>query len=319
MSNNSVNRYYKYDTLRFLLIFLVIIGHEMELFLNGRVVYLYKIIYTFHVPALMFITGKFAKFDKKRILKHLCFPYIVFQALYLWFAAVFISNSEISFQFTTPYWILWYLLAAIFCYSIIPFLPSKTSGYAVGVVIGSFVLAILAGYEITIGYYLSLSRFIVFLPFFLCGYYQTTIVRVINEKIIIKTPVVVLLSFLIIFAGEFYIIRSDVPTGLLYGSTGYEMCGSFAMTRAIVQITALAWIVLLCSIIPNAKIPFVSALGTNTMSVFVLHGFVIRILGKHDFFHFTQVWNLFAAGMIVIVLFVCLGNPVVAKIFKKIF
>ena len=43
------------------------------------IVYLYKIIYTFHVPALMFITGKFAKFDKKRILKHLCFPYIVFQ------------------------------------------------------------------------------------------------------------------------------------------------------------------------------------------------------------------------------------------------
>ena len=319
MTATKTNRNPKYDTMRFLLLLLVIVGHEMELFLNGWVVYLYKIIYTFHMPAFMFLTGKFAKFDKKRILKHLCLPYVVFQSLYLCCAAVVSTGKEIKIQFTTPYWILWYLLAIIFCYMLIPLLPKKESAWAVAVVFVSVLVSILVGYEKTIGYYLTLSRFFVFLPFFLYGYYHDRIVQLAKKRINFKLSMQIILSLSAVLLGEYIIIRGDIPKELLYGSYGYAACGSSPMARIIVMITAFSWIHLLLNILPNVQIPVVSALGKNTMPVFILHAIFIKYLGKINFFHFNQIVNCELAFIMAIFLFVLLGNRFVTSFFKKIF
>lgn len=319
MNATKTNRNLKYDTMRFLLLLLVIVGHEMELFMNGRVLYLYKIIYTFHMPAFMFLTGKFAKFDKKRILKHLCFPYVVFQPLYLCFAAVVSSGTEIKIQFTTPYWILWYLLAVVFCYMLIPLLPKKNSTWAVAVVLVSFLMSILVGYETTVGYYLTLSRFIVFLPFFLYGYYQDRIVQFAKKWINFKLTTRIIISLAVVLIGEYIVIRENIPTSLLYGSRGYAACGSSPIARVLVMIIAINWINLLMSILPNIQIPIVSTLGKNTMPVFILHAFVIELLGKINFFHFNQIANLVLAFIMSIFIFALLGNKFVVNLFKKVF
>lgn len=319
MNATRTNRNPQYDTMRFLLILLVVFGHEMELFLSGKVAYLYKIIYTFHMPAFMFLTGKFAKFDKKRILKHLCLPYFVFQPIYLCFAAVVLSDTEIIIQFTIPYWILWYLLAIIFCYMLIPLLPKKESKWAVAAIFVSILVSILVGYETTVGYYLTLSRFFVFLPFFLYGYYQDRIMQLTKEWINLKLSMQIILSLSVVLIGEYIIIRGNIPNSLLYGSYGYAACGCSPMARVIVLITAFSWIHLLLSILPNTQIPVVSALGKNTMPIFILHAFVIRLLELNNFFHYKQIVNLVLAAIISVFLLVLLGNSFVASLFKKVF
>ena len=194
--------------------FLVIIGHGLELFMRGKTVGLYRIIYSFHMPAFLFLNGRLAKFDNKKVFKHLIIPYFVFQTLYLSFdAAVMKDGAEVTLQYTTPYWILWYLMVIIIYYILIPMLPPKGSRGVYTVLPCSFLLALLAGYDKTLGYYLSLSRASVFAPFFLFGYYYDDIAcrfEMIRRKRLFKA-ILTVSCLLMICLGEYYIVKTKIP------------------------------------------------------------------------------------------------------------
>lgn len=70
------------DNIKAILIFLVVFGHMLELASARRI---YLIIYSFHMPAFIFVTGYYAKFKPRKILLELIMPYILFQTLYLLF------------------------------------------------------------------------------------------------------------------------------------------------------------------------------------------------------------------------------------------
>lgn len=116
-------RNFKIDNIRFILIYLVVLGHFLELVPGKTASDIYKIIYSFHMPAFLFITGFFAYFNRKKIILTLIYPYIVFQILYQLFDTFVLSNSpQFSVTFGQPYWLLWYLLVTIFCYLLLPLL-----------------------------------------------------------------------------------------------------------------------------------------------------------------------------------------------------
>ena len=56
-------REYFFDNAKFILIFLVVFGHFLRSFIEeSEIIYsLYKVIYTFHMPAFILISGFFAK------------------------------------------------------------------------------------------------------------------------------------------------------------------------------------------------------------------------------------------------------------------
>ena len=53
------------DNIKFFLIFCVVFGHMLELVDTGV---WYKIIYSFHMPAFIFVSGYFAQFNRKKII-----------------------------------------------------------------------------------------------------------------------------------------------------------------------------------------------------------------------------------------------------------
>ena len=55
-------REYKFDNLKILLILLVVLGHIIEPFYKLNTLYL--IIYAFHMPVFVYISGYFAKGNK---------------------------------------------------------------------------------------------------------------------------------------------------------------------------------------------------------------------------------------------------------------
>lgn len=319
MNHADHERAYKYDTLRFLLMFLVIVGHFMELFAGEWVSRLYKIIYSFHMPAFLFLTGKFAKFGRRKILKHFCIPYLIFQTLYLCFSAKVLTGTEIVLQYTTPYWILWYLLAVIFYYMLIPVLPDKGTVHAEIAIAAAFLLCLLAGFEASIGYYLSLSRFLVNLPFFLWGYYADSLPGKAGLRHGMSRLAAIVLSLVVILLGESYILKNNVPPALLYGASSYSACGSSMIERLVVMIAAAGWIIFLDSALPNRQIPVVSVLGQNIMPVFLLHAFVVKLALKYSLFHFTQTMNLLLACVLAITLIAVFGNQLFGRMFQKIF
>lgn len=157
-------RNYKMDNMKALMIYLVVFGHMLECF-NGTIRWwIYLTIYSFHMPVFAYITGYFSRINPERTIRGILYPYFLYQTLYLAFQRFFLEQENI-FQFTTPYWLLWYLISLLCWQMLLPLISWKefTQGK---VLIATFLLSLAAGFDNTVGYYLSLSRTLVLLPFF---------------------------------------------------------------------------------------------------------------------------------------------------------
>ena len=315
-------RNYKADNIRFVLIFLVVFGHLLNLFTGTYKKDVYKIIYTFHMPCFIFLTGYFAKYNPSKILRHLVMPYLVFQTFYLVFDYYVLPDPDkiLEIQFTTPYWLLWYLLATIFFYLLLPVITTDNKTRAIVVIAISFLLSILVGLDNTVGYYLSLSRTVVFFPFFVMGYYRSNIFNKKNQDWVNHNKIfLTILSVMVIVVCSYFIIKLNVPTKALYGSYSYAASKSTAAMRMLIELCALSWILFLFLVVPNRKFCFLTTIGQNTLSIFLLHGFIQRLFSKYNIFLYSQFENLLLAVVIDCVILALLGNKYVGRIFKKIF
>ena len=54
---NTNERNYRIDNIRFILIFLVVFGHLLGIMTGSKADLLYRFIYSFHMPVFIFITG----------------------------------------------------------------------------------------------------------------------------------------------------------------------------------------------------------------------------------------------------------------------
>ncbi len=82
-------RDYFFDNARAILILLVVFGHMLQPYTSGDkyLSALYLVIYSFHMPTFLFISGYFAKnIDKpyylEKISKRLIVPYMIFFAFF---------------------------------------------------------------------------------------------------------------------------------------------------------------------------------------------------------------------------------------------
>ena len=318
-----MQRDYRADNIRFLLIFLVVFAHLLE-YISGKTAdSLYRLIYSFHMGAFLFLTGYFAKFRPQKILLSLIWPYFLFQTLYKLFHGYVIQGADsVALTYTTPYWLLWYLMASIFYYLLIPMLQQKRTGERVAVLAGVTVLSLMAGLDETIGYYLSLSRFFCYLPFFVAGYYAGNEPQLQSKPMQRSTKLAVLaVCLLLVILAERYILSEAAlfRRNVLYGSYGYEKENYSWVERMLLHCTGFGWIVLLMLMVPNRKIPVVTRLGSNTLPIFLFHGFVLRMIGKMKLFRFEEGENLLLALGITVGLLLLFGNPVSAWICKWFF
>ncbi len=313
-----MSRNYKFDNIRLLLIFCVVFAHCLELIPNTG--FLYKIIYSFHMPAFIFLTGYFAKFQRKKIGLLFIVPYFLFQTLYLLFDSFILSdNQSIHLQYTTPYWLLWYLLTIIMYYLLIPLFQTENLTKRIVLFAITIVLSLCAGFDTSIGYYMSLSRFITFLPFFVAGYYcgHCSDKNAYKKKL----PNVHLLQTIGIFAivfAIFFIRKADITAPMLYGSYSYEGASYNIIIKMLLLFIAFIWIAFFFLFIPNKKLPILSVLGTHTYPIYLFHGFLIKLMAKYSVFHYGTARNIWLAVFFSVCLILLLGNRYTAAIFNVI-
>lgn len=264
-------RNYKMDNMKALMMYLVVFGHMLECFHGTVRWWIYLAIYSFHMPVFAYITGYFSRINPERTVKGILYPYFLYQTLYLMFQRFFLEQENIL-QFTTPYWLLWYLISLLCWQMFLPLISWK--GFTQEKVLtATFILSLAAGFDNTVGYYLSLSRTLVLLPFFTAGYFQyfdgltDRMKRGAGKHLCLFGCVLCVLGI--------KRMSGVLQAGWMYHSMSYEAGGYSVWIRAGLLLTAVFWILVWNVLVPNRRIWLISMLGRYTMPVFLLHGFYL--------------------------------------------
>lgn len=294
-----MNRNIKMDNLKGILIVLVVAGHLLELCMGKGVLrYTYIMIYFFHMPLFVYCSGYFAKCSGvgERILKRLLVPYIVFQILYILFEKLVLKN-RIELQFSKPYWLLWYLVAMMVWSVVLPVVATNSRKKQVLVLLFFVVAALTAGFDSGVGRSMSLSRIIVYFPFFLMGYdlhmwdkeremlpeeggenERESHTRKLEElarkyQKEISFFVVATLFGIAVFTG---IHMGAWKISWLYEAASYEKNGSDMKFRLFHLAVGTLGILGARRFLPDKKLPVFDKLGQKTMPIYLTHGFVVK-------------------------------------------
>lgn len=298
---NSV-RSCKYDNIRAFLMFCVVFLHFLELF--SGVEELYCVSEMFVMPAFVFLSGYFAKYRPGVFLKRLVFPYFLFQTLYIAFDRYVIDGGW-SFQYTTPYWLLWYLPALACWGMLLPAIDTDRLERMAAVLLGTVALALAAGFDDSVGRYLTLSRVLFFLPYYVAGFYWRKLDVTVSPHL--KGLAIGGAAFVAVALGC-CALRMGLSREVYYGAVGYAASGGSVFTRGLLYAVGICCIFLIFRIIPNVHIPGLTAVGRHTMSVFLLHGFLIKLAGYWQIFHYTREKNLCLAIVLSLLILFGLGR-----------
>lgn len=271
------NRVYLLDNLKGLLIFLVVFGHSLELFKDDYFItqVLYVFIYLFHMPAFVFVSGYFSKnLEKARATAFQSFlvPFIIFNIIWNFIAALATWDIQ-QFSFLTPGWALWYLMS-MFLWRI--FLKDLVKiKYILPI---SFIVGLGAGLFSEFNAILSLSRTLVFFPFFLVGYKTS------EDKLFRLKKPTRLFSFcitLLTLSFAIFICYYKVfPIEFLYGSDAFR---SYTVplwfgivSRILLYIIGFSFVFVLANTMPSRE-TFFSKIGRNTLPIYILHTYLLCI------------------------------------------
>ncbi len=259
------------------MIFLVVFGHSLEVYKDKSIIIqsIYMFIYLFHMPVFIFVSGYFSKdVDKCRskAFRNFFVPYLIFNVIWN-LVSIPVVGAE-NFSITTPGWALWYLMSMFFWRISLKDLIKVKYIFPI-----SFIIGITAGLSNDFDTFLSLSRTLFFLPFFLGGYY-TSEKKLLSFKkgnyllsmsiIIVTMIIAIMLAYLEVF-----------PTEFLYGSHAYN---TFSITlwlailgRMSVYIIGFAFVYVMINLITPTK-TFYSKIGLNTFSVYILHPYLVAVV-----------------------------------------
>ena len=313
----TADRNHIIDTIRAILILLVVFGHLLQLYEESVCKDVYRVIYSFHMAFFVLLNGYYARFNILRILKHFIWPYFFFQTA-AFCLRYFVLHNNISLQYTTPLFTLWYLLTMAFYYLLIPALRRLQNRKIIFLLLGaSFLVSLLIGFIPSVGGFLSLSRTIVFFPFFLLGYYHKILIDPLAAKAAQNRKL--LIPFIaVIAAGEIFLVASKVPVSALWFSFGYAETGSL-LIRFIAEATAFSWIVLLLVLLPGRKIRFLTEAGKHTMPVYLIHGLLITLIEQSAITGLESGLYLVVSAAIAFGIVFLFGNRHVDKLFRRIF
>lgn len=287
MKKEAGARLEKWDILKFILMFLVVMGHIADLYVkeSSAMRTLYLAVYTFHMPLFIFVSGLFSKTTVNEKRKDRIFGYFV---LYVAIKLIFwlyygIARGDWSFSLFTEANLPWFMLA-LFIFALVTVLLKDFS--PVYVLIFSVLLACVAGYDTEIKSFLSLSRIIVYYPFYYLGYIaDAKKIELHCRKKSAKTAAAIIIAAMItvavLFGERLYWLRP-----LFTGLNPFAALGGYANFGFLLRLAHYAVAALMCYavvVLTPQKTPFgfVTKLGRSTLSIYAFHYILIYILYHH--------------------------------------
>ncbi|MFH9977831.1 acyltransferase family protein [Streptomyces sp. NPDC017179] len=268
-----------FDNAKYLAIVLVAMGHFWEpLKDDSRVLQgLYMVVYAFHMPAFIVISGYFSRsFDARpdrlrRLITGVAVPYVVFETALSLFNRYAGHNPDQDISLLDPWYLTWFLCALFVWRLTTPLwkLVRRPLPVALGV-------AMLASLSPSIGNDLDLQRVLQFLPFFVLGLVmKAEHFRLVRRRSVRIASVPVVAMALCV--GWWAVPRMNAAW-FYHRDAAQELDAPWwvgpVMTLALfgcsLVLTAcfFAWV-------PGRRTWF-TALGAGTLCGYLLHGFVLK-------------------------------------------
>ncbi|GAA2275276.1 acyltransferase family protein [Streptomyces atrovirens] len=268
-----------FDNAKYLAIVLVAVGHAWEpLKGDSRVLEAaYTVVYTFHMPAFIIVSGFFSRsFDMRpdrlrRLITGVAVPYIVFETAYPLFRRVVDHAPEQEISLLDPWYLTWFLVALFVWRLTTPIWNAVR--HPLPLALG---IAMLAGVTPGIGDDLDLQRVLQFLPYFVLGLcMRPEHFRMVRRRSVRIAAVPVFAAALLF--GWWAVPRMN--TAWFYHRDAAQELGApwwagpvmvLAMFGCSLLLTAcfFAWV-------PGRHLWF-TALGAGTLYGYLLHGFVVK-------------------------------------------
>lgn len=299
MSNSIKERIYKFDNIKLLTILLVVVGHVIEPYVGKSDMFksLFIFIYSFHMPLFIFISGLFQKRysdeNKLKVDKIAYYVVLGFLLKILHALTKVLRGKEFTFNFFGGSSIDWFMFV-LSMFMVTAYITRKVHPAVVLSV--SFVLGCFSGYFDIIADTLWLSRYFVFMPIYFAGYYMTPQLLIKIEKHFVS-KIISGTAMLFYFVLCFRNVKLVYQLRMLFTGKNpfasvikyyFEGCG--VQHRLLCYgISALLCLAVFC-FIPNIRIPILSKMGANTLSVYFWHVPVINLIKLTPFF--TMVFAL---------------------------
>lgn len=262
-----------FDNIKGILIILVVMGHFMNPVQNDNPSQsaLFDIIYLFHMPLFVFISGLFAKnayrdgrLNVNRIISFIVLGF-AFQAALLAINGTLLERPFDLFRFTSA---PWYLIAMAWWYALTPLLARLPVAAGVG---ASLALALIVGeWDAASRGFLALSRAMSFLPYFAVGYYcPIKTVERLAERRSLWIAVVAMVAVATVRVVAPHSLDWFFP--MVYGDNSYEQgFGQGVLAKLVTILIAVVFSLAVLRLAPRTH-SALSVLGTRTLSVYVLH------------------------------------------------
>lgn len=304
------------DNLKGLMILLVVFCHTLEKICpqwaqEPPLRWLYCLIYGFHMPVFIFLSGYFTKGTCENTLKGAvtgCLvPYLVFQLAYG--ALFFTPRSGLTesvlgnFNLLTPQWTLWYLLSLFFWKAMIwPFETLRRP------MCWAVLLSVYAGTTAS-GLFLSLGRTFAFFPYFLAGH-------LLSEEGMDKLRGMNKAGAAGVLLGAVGLITLFDLRGLqiayLRMSEPYTVFRLAVWKAAVLRLgllcTGFAFIGSFCALIWERR-SALTTLGANSLSVYLLHSGALRLIERYMSLRFHgSLAGIAGAAAVAVSLCLLFGN-----------
>lgn len=269
-----------FDNAKYLAIALVAMGHSWEpLKGDSRVLEaLYSVVYAFHMPAFIIISGYFSRsFDMrpdrlKRLVTGVVVPYVLFETAYSLFERSVGDSPGQDISLLDPWYLTWFLCALFVWRLTTPIWKAVRHPLPV-----AFAVAMLASVAPSIGDDLDLQRVLQFLPYFVLG----LCLRPEHFRLVRRWPVRI--AALPVFAGALVFSWWSVPrmnTGWFYHRDSAQELGAPWWCGPVMVLALFGCSLLLTacflSWVPGRRMWF-TALGAGTLYGYLLHGFVVKL------------------------------------------
>lgn len=270
-----------WDSLKFILIFLVVYGHIAPHYLGGGPfnMAIYNLVYLFHMPLFIFVSGRFSHIHDRHRYKRgillLLESYLVFQAIR---SSVPLLHGESLWRcLIIPRWTLWYLVALIYWRLMLLFIPPRWLQHRAWVIGVSVFLSLAVGF-VPLSKPFVFQRAFSLLPFFVLGYYS---VDVDVRKAIDRIPPVVAAAVLL---GAFCVLYFVLNRSLTLVHDGSYPYWSSDASRTMLRFAGRC-VFIPASLVLGAMVmrlvPTHATLarwGRLTLFIYLYHTFAINVL-----------------------------------------